>query len=127
MSVKSVLDKIGEDAKDVFSFLTSAKGEAITTDVEEGIEALVPGATGAITVFNNWFTEILKTQALATAAGAATGSDAQKAALVLQAITPQAVQFAQVNGLSAPTAKTLDSVNSLLVQALNAFTVAPTA
>lgn len=125
MSFKSVLDKLGTDIKDVFSFLGSAKGQAVVTAGEEIIETIVPGSAGAITLFNNWFTEILKTQALATAAGAQTGSNAQKAALVLAAIGPQAVQFAQVNGLPAPTAATIDTVNSLLVQAFNSFTVAP--
>lgn len=122
MSIKSVLDKIGEDAKDVFTFLGSPKGQTLVQAGEGIVEAVVPGATGAVNLFNNWLTEILKTQALATAAAAPTGSSTQKAALVLQAIGPQAVQFAQVNGVSVPTAATLNTVNSLLVQALNAFT-----
>jgi hypothetical protein len=125
MSVKSVLDKIGEDAKGVFAFLGSTKGQAVVTAGEGIVETVVPGTAGAINLFNNWLTEIIKTQALAAAAGAATGSGAQKASMVLSAVTPQALAFAQANGVSAPTAATLNTINSLLVQALNAFTVAP--
>ena len=119
MSVKSVLDKIGTDIKDVFTFLSSTKGAALVDDGEELLEAIVPGAEGAITLFQNWFTEIIKTQAIATAAGAQAGSNTEKAALVLQAIGPQAIAFAQANGVSAPTAAELNTINTLLVQAFN--------
>lgn len=126
MSVKSVLDKIGTDIKDVFAFLGSTKGQALVTSAEGIVETIVPGAAGAVTLFNNWFTEIIKTQAIATAAAAQSGSDTQKAAMVLSAVGPQAVQFAQVNGLSAPTAGQLNTINSLLVQAFNVLSTPST-
>ncbi len=126
MSFKSILDKIGEDVKDVFTFLGTSKGQALVTAGENIVETIVPGTAGAITLFNNWLTEIIKTQALATAAAAQTGSDTQKAALVLTAIGPQAVQFATVNGLPAPTAAQINTINTLLVQALNVIGAAPT-
>lgn len=121
MSVKSVLDKIGSDFKAVFTFLGSPTGQKIVSTGEAVVEAIVPGTAGAITLANNWLTEIVKTQALATAAAAESGSSTQKAAATLAAITPQALQFAQVNGLPAPTATQLAAANDALVAFLNAF------
>ena len=119
MSFKSVLDKIGSDAKDVFAFVGSPKGQALAAVGEGVIEDIVPGSAGAVNLFNDWFTEIIKTQALATEAGAQTGSNEQKAAMVLSAVSPQAIAFAKANGVSAPTAAELNSINTLLVQAFN--------
>jgi hypothetical protein len=125
MSIKSVLDKIGEDAKEVFGFLSSAKGQAALAAGEGIVEAIVPGTAGAITLANTWLMEIIKTQTLATSAGAEAGSSTQKAALAIQAVAPQALQFAQVNGLPAPTAAKLQAANDALVAFLNAFSVEP--
>ena len=124
MSLKTALDKIGEDAKEVFSFLGSAKGQAEIATGEGVVESIVPGTAGLLTLANTWLTEIVKTQALATAAGAATGSQTQKAALALSAAAPQAIAFAQANGLPAPTATQLQAANTALVAFANAFTVA---
>jgi hypothetical protein len=124
VSVKSVLDKIGSEAKEVFAFLTSTKGEAIVGAGEAAIETIVPGSAGLITIANNWLTEIVKSETLAAAAGQQTGTGTQKAALVLSAVTPQAIQFAQANGLPTPTAAQLQKANSALVDFANAFTAA---
>jgi hypothetical protein len=127
MSFKSVLDKIGTDAKDVFAFLASPKGQAIVGAGEAVVEVAAPGTAGFINLANNWLTEIVKTETLATAANVGTGSDAQKAALTLSAIVPQALSFAQANGLPAPTAAQLQAANTALVAFANAFTTAPVA
>lgn len=127
MSVKTVLDKIGHGFKDVFDFLGSSKGQAIITAGEGIVETIYPGATGLINLGNKWLAEIVKTETLAAAAESQTGTGAQKAAMVLSAVTPQALQFAQANGLSAPTAAQLTAANAALVAFANAFTVtAPT-
>jgi len=122
MSVKTILDKIGADAKGVFAFLSSTKGQAIVATGEGVVEAVVPASTSLINLANTWLAEIVKSETIAAAAGA-TGSSTQKAAAVLSAVTPQAVQFAQANGLSAPTAASLEAANTALVAFANAFTV----
>jgi hypothetical protein len=121
MSVKSVLDKIGADAKDVFAYLGGTKGQAVVATGEAVIEAVLPGTAGFLNLANTWLTEIVKTQALATAASATTGSDVQKATLAISAATPQAIAFAAANGLPAPTAATLLAANNALVAFGNAF------
>lgn len=126
MSFKSVLDKIGADAKDVFQFLASPKGQAAVGAGELAVEAFVPGSAGVITLVNAWAAEVLKAQALATAAGATTAAGPQKAALVLNAVTPDALAFAKVNGLPAPTADKLATANAALVAFLDAFTATAT-
>ena len=124
MSFKSVLDKIGADAKGVFAFLASPKGQVIVGAEEAAVEAFVPGATGLINLANIWLTEAVKTETLAVAAGsAATGNGAQKAALTIAAVGPQAAQFAAANGLPSPTSAQLTAANNALVAFANAFTV----
>lgn len=123
MSFISVLDTIGKDAKKVFSFLGSAKGQAIVAAGESVVESVDPLTSGFFTLANNWLAEILKTQALATAAAASAGADTQKAAIALSTITPQVLAWAQQNGLSTPTADTLATANAALVTFFNAFGV----
>ncbi|WP_348269739.1 hypothetical protein P8936_16450 [Edaphobacter paludis] len=125
MAIKSVLDKIGSGFKDVFDFLGSAKGQAIIRTGEGVVEAVEPGTKGIIDLANNWMTEIVKSQALAAAAQAGQGSGPQKAAMVLSSVAPQAIAFAQANGLPAPTASQLALANTALVAFANAFTESP--
>jgi hypothetical protein len=121
----SILNKIGADFKAVFSFLGSSKGQAIIQTGETVAVSL--GAPAAlINVANNWLTEIIKAETLATAAGSQTGTGTQKAAAVLSAITPQVLAFAQAQGVSAPTADQIATANTALVSFLNAFTMTPT-
>jgi hypothetical protein len=122
----SFLGTIGKDFKAVFAFLGSAKGQQVVSGVEglavAGATAFGAGApvAAALSLINTWGTEIIKTEALAAAAGSQTGSGAQKAAAVLAAIDP-AIQFAAANGLPAPSAANATIINNALVVALNAL------
>lgn len=130
MSFKTVLDKIGSDAKGVLMFFGSARGQAILKPVETGA-VLAAGAFGgpaattvvsdAINLFNVWGAEVLKTQALAQAAGAGQGSGPLKAAMVISTVAPQALQFAQTHGLPNPTAEQLQLANDAIVAFFNAW------
>jgi hypothetical protein len=120
----TLLQKIGTGFKDVFSFLGSAKGQAIVTAAEGVVETIEPGSAGLINLANSWLTEIIKSETLAAAAGEATGSGSQKAAMVLSAVTPQVTSFLLANGItSAPTAAELNAANAALVAFANAFNV----
>lgn len=119
MSFKSVLDDIGNDAKKVFGWLATSKGQTIVSTVETAAEAVAPQITGVVNIVNSWLAEIFKTQALATAANATTGSSTQKAAVALASITPQVLQFAQQYGLNTPTTTDLNTINTALVTVLN--------
>ena len=74
-----------------------------------------------INLINNWMAEAIKVEALAAAAGQQTGSGVTKAAAVVAAMAPEAVQFAAQNGLPAPTAASLNTINTSVVAALNAI------
>lgn len=127
MSFKSVLDKIGAGFEDVFTFIGSAKGQAVIATGEGLVESFAPGAAGFIQLLNAWGTEVIKTQALATAAGKASGSGAQQAAAVLAAITPQALAFAKAQGIANPSDAQLQAANNALVAFANAFSGEPEA
>jgi hypothetical protein len=117
----SLLDTLGKDFKGIFAWLGSSTGQNIIKTGEGVVEAIYPPATAIINVANTWLTEILKTQALATAAGAQSGSNTQKAAAALNSAAPQMIAFAQQYGLPTPTAEQLQSGNAALVAFLNSF------
>ena len=126
--LKSFLETVGADAKKVFSWVGTPKAQATIAAVEGVGEAVVDVVDPALAAINplitNWTQEIFKAESLATAAGAQTGTGAQKAADVAEAITPQVVAFAQQYGLNTPTAADINTINTALVTVLNTLTVA---
>jgi hypothetical protein len=121
MASKSLLDTIGSDAKIVFKWFVSAQGQKIIHTGEAVAEAIDPGLTGIINIANGWMAEIIKTQTLATYAGMQSGSNDEKAAMTISAITPQIMAFAKQNGFPAPTADKIQKANDFLVGFLNAL------
>ncbi len=128
MTFKGILDTIGNDAKKVFAFLGSSAGQTDIKVVEGAVDsgvavfdpALAIPLQSAQNLLNNWMGEIFKVQALAAAAGAASGSSVQKAAGALTSITPQLTAWLQANGYS--TANVTDEanvINAALVTVLN--------
>ncbi len=123
----SFLSAVGKDIKGVFAWLGSAKGQQVIASGENlaiiGATAagVGPAATGIITIANTWLTEIIKTEALATAAGQQTGSGTMKAALVIADVSPEVLAFAKQHGLPTPTADQLTAASNGLVAFLNAF------
>jgi len=121
----SFLSKVGSDFKAVFAFLGSPKAQPVEAAVEGVAETIATVAgVGApvqagINLINNWLTEIVKAEALAAAAGQQTGSGVQKAAAVMAEMTPQVLTFATAQGLPAPTAAMIATINTSLVAALN--------
>lgn len=125
MSVKTILDDIAKAPLTVLKWLASSQGQALTGVVETGVETVFPLATSAINIFNKYVTEAIKVQALSL--GAAPGSvSIQKAAAVVNSIGPEIVSFAQANGMAAPTAAELLTLNNLAVQFLNTLRPAGT-
>ena len=124
------LSKVGADFKKVFAFLGTPKVQSAIVAGEalgEGIaHAFNPGLAVFDPLISNWTQEIFKAEALAAAAGQQSGSGPQKAAMVLNTLTPQVVTFAEQNGLAIPTGNNLNLANSLLVQFLQVFKPADT-
>jgi hypothetical protein len=118
----SWLSTLGKDVGKVFGWLGSPKGQAIVGAGEAVAEAVCPALDGVLGITNTWLQEIYKAQALATAAGATgTAGGAQKAAMVLNALSPQVLAFAKTQGLPTPTATDLQTANNALVAFLNAL------
>jgi hypothetical protein len=115
----SFLSAIGKDFKAVFSFLGSPVGKAVVGVVETGVEAAVPATTRVFNLVNNWMSEIIKVETLATAASQQTGSGAIKAAAVINSLTPEILQFAKTNGYPIPGAAQIAIINTALVTVLN--------
>ena len=124
----SFLATFGKDVKGLFAWLGSAKGQATVTAVEGvavGVAGAVgPGASAALaggfTLLNNWMTEALTVEGLATAAGQQTGTGPQKAAVALSTMTPQLAAYLNNKGYTSAnvSAKAL-TINNLIVQLLN--------
>jgi hypothetical protein len=125
MSVKSILSTIGADAKKVFTWIGTAKGQSVITTGEAVGEAVVdavdPGLAALNPLIASWTQEIFKVEALSAAAGSQTGTGVQKAAAVTNVLTPAIVAFAEQNKLPALTAAQIDAANTALVSFLNAL------
>jgi hypothetical protein len=122
----SFLSTIGKDFKAVFAFLGSQKGQTIVSAAEGVGEAIATAAglgapvQAAFTLLNKWGTEIVKTEALAAAAGQQEGSGPLKAAAVLSQIGPE-LAWAQSQGLGATSAANIALINDSLVTILKAL------
>jgi hypothetical protein len=116
---RSLLDTIGSDIKGIFKWLASSTGQEVITTAEDVVEVIYPPATGIIDIINNWLAEILKTQALATAAGAQTGSQKEKRAMAISGIRSQLLVYAKNHSYPTPTQVQMEKVNDYLVSALN--------
>jgi hypothetical protein len=122
MSVTSVLKHIGSDAAKVLGWLGSSKGQATIGAGEAIVEAVYPAATGLISLANSGLTEIIKLEALGTAAGAAPGTSVQKGTAAVAALTPQVLAYAEANGFSTPTGDQVQTMVNLLVAFGNVLT-----
>ena len=128
ITFKGILDTIGNDAKIVFKFIGSATGQKDIAVVEGSVDTVVAVADPVLlapieavqTLINNWLTEAFKVQALAAAAGQASGSGAQQAVAALTTMTPQITSFLQSQNLSTTQVDSEAAiVNSAIVTILN--------
>jgi hypothetical protein len=115
----SFLTALGGDIKKVFSWLASSKGQSVISTGETIIESVFPGATGIVSIVNTWIAEAFKVEGLAVGAAESEGTGAQKAAIVLNTVTPQILAIAKANGLPTPTAAIIASVNDDIVGIIN--------
>lgn len=131
----SLLQTLGKDAKAVFEWLGSSKGQATVQTVEGAAEvattAISPAAGAALTtgfaLLNNWMTEIVKEETIAAAAAQQNGSGPQKSAAVVAAMEPQLLAFLQSQGItSAQVSAKAQTITTALVSVLNTLD-APTA
>jgi hypothetical protein len=117
----SFLSAFGSDVKKVFAWIGTPAAQTVIGTGEAVVESLVPAATGIITLANTWMQEIIKTEAIAAAAGQQNGSGVQKSAAVINALTPEVLAFASANKLPVPDSATIQKASDALVLFLNAF------
>jgi len=117
----SFLSAIGKDFEKVFSFLGSQKGQNIIATGEAVATAIDPALSGVFSIANNWLTEIIKLQALGSAAGDTPGSDTVKSAAVISTLTPQILAWAAANKMPVPDSAQIQTANDALVAFLDAF------
>lgn len=118
-SFSTILSDIRSAFKKFFSVATT-----IATDAEPIVDVLFPGFA---TLYNGAVAEAAKAEALAAAAGAQTGTGAQKLALVVQSLTPSILAYAETQGLPTPTATQITTYANAVVATLNAFAAKPAA
>lgn len=122
MSFLNGLKVFGTDIVKVFSWFGSTKGQAVVAAGESVIEAVDPGLAPIVSIFNTWAQKAYNVESLAVAASQATGTGADKAALVISAVSPQVLQYAQQEGLSQRTAAQITAANNAVVAFINAMT-----
>lgn len=121
MADKSILTVLGSEVKAVFKWLASPTGQKVITDVEDVAEAIDPPLTGIITIANGWLAEIFKTQALASAAGQATGANQEKQTMTINGVRSQVLAMFKAHGYPAPSPAQLQKANDALVAYVNAL------
>lgn len=112
-SFKSILSDIGNGLKKFFGV-----AETVAKAVEPIIDVAFPGIAS---LYNATFTEVGNAETAAIAADAQSGTGAQKLAAVVAAITPYFTQYAQQNGLPAPTTTVITNYVNAVVASLNAI------
>jgi hypothetical protein len=112
-SFKTILSDIGTGLKKFFG---------IAVDAAKAAEPIVDIAFPGISVlYNATVNEVASAEAAAIAAGAQSGTGAQKLALVVAAVTPYFQQYATAQGLPAPTVATITAWVNAVVAGLNAI------
>jgi hypothetical protein len=129
MSFLSGLKVFGTDLEEAFAWFGSPTGQAIVKAGEGVLTTVLPITIPAVNLFNTWATKAYNVEALAAAAGKATGSGPDKAALLLTDLTPVILQYAEEEGLSPRTAAQITAANNAVIAFINAMTgtVVPTA
>lgn len=113
---KTILSDIGNGLKKFFS-----AADKVAAVVEPIVDVAFPGIAS---LYNSTVTEVGNAETAAIAAGAQSGSGAQKLAAVVAAITPTFAQYAQANGLPAPTSAVIANYVNAVVASLNAIPAA---
>jgi hypothetical protein len=126
MSFLSGLKVFGTDIEKAFAWFGSSNGKAVVAAGEAVVEAVAPASTPLVNIFNAWAAKAFNVESLAVAAGQNTGTGPQKAALVMAAVAPDILQYAQEAGVSARTAAQIATANTALIAFIDAMT-SPTA
>src|SRR5579859_19929 len=122
MSFLSGLKVFGTGIEKAFAWFGSPKGQAIVATGETILEGFVPASIPIINLFNSYAAKAYNAEALFEAAGKSTGSGPDKAALVLAAIVPDVLQYAQEAGVSPRTAAQIVAANNAVIAFINAMT-----
>lgn len=122
MSFLSGLKVFGTDIEKAFAWFGSPKGQAVVSAGEAVAEAVDPAIAPIVSLFNEWAAKAYNVEALAVAAGQATGTGADKAVLVDSAISPTVLTYAQQAGLPARTAAQITAANNAVIAFIKAMT-----
>lgn len=122
MSFLSGLKVFGSGVEKIFSWFGSPSGKVVVAAGESVLEAVVPASIPIVDLFNAWAQKAYTVEALAVAASQATGTGADKAVLAISTITPQVLQYAQLEGLSPRTAAQIAAANAAVIAFINAMT-----
>lgn len=117
MSFTSILSEIGTGLKKFF-----AAGVTAATAAEPLVDSLFPGVA---TLFNSVVTEVGNAEAAAIAAGAQSGTGAQKLAAVVQASEQAFVAWAEKNSYATPSQTEIQDAVNAVVAFVNSLSATP--
>jgi hypothetical protein len=115
-SFKSILGDIGHALEKVFTVATK-----VAVVAEPIVDFALPGIAG---LYNSTVTEVVNAENAAIAAGAQSGTGAQKLATVVAAIEPSFNSYLLANGIPAQPATTIENWVNAVVAGLNAIPAA---
>jgi hypothetical protein len=119
---ETFLSKIGKDIKGVFAWVGSPQGKAVVAGAETATSiivgavnpALVPAVNGVEGLVNAGLQNAISVEALSAAAAAQSGTGAQKAAAVTNAIASDAGSFLKSIGVSDATDAEVQTLASVV-------------
>ena len=127
MKVPGWLSTIAKDAKRVFAWLGSPAGQKTVKGAEAVVEtgaalvdpAIAPEIDAGVALFNDWGRQALQIETVASAAGQVSGTGAQKAASVIQAMAPFVQEYATKYDATPATEAQLQTLNNAAVAFLD--------
>lgn len=122
MGFLSGLKVFGQDIEKAFAWFGSPKGRAVVAAGEAVAETVAPATAPIVALFNAWAAKAYNVEALAVAAGQASGTGPQKAVLAIQTVVPEVLQYAQEEGVGARTATQIQTANDAVVAFIKAMT-----
>lgn len=122
MSFLSGLKVFGHKIETIFSWMGSPAGQTVISAGEAVVETVAPNSIPLVNLVNAWMQKAFTVEALAVAAGQSSGTGADKAALVMQSITPQVLTYAQQSGMAPRTASQIQAANDGLITIIKALT-----
>ena len=122
MSFLTGLKAFGKDIVKVLAWPASPTGQKVVGVVEGVVETAFPASMPIVALFNSWAQKAYTIEAVAVAASQTSGTGAQRAGAVMNAVVTDVLSYAAQEGVSPRTVAQIQAANDAVVAFINAMT-----